>query len=64
MEFFRLIILLASWSPDKSGNIERRFSKKCDLMRGKNSPLFELASVFVRVDHIARLIVNANHSVM
>jgi hypothetical protein len=64
MEFFRLIILLASWSPDKSGNIERRFSKKCDLMRGKNSPLFEIDLVFVRVDHIARFIVNANDGIM
>jgi hypothetical protein len=64
MEFFRLIILLASWSPDKSGNIERRFSKKCDLMRGKNSPLFEIASVFVRLDQVARFIVNVDHGVI
>jgi len=30
-------------------------------MRGKNSPLFEIARVLVRFDHVARRIVNANH---
>ena len=30
----------------------------------KNSPLLEIASVLVRVDYVASLIVNANHSVM
>ena len=29
-----------------------------------SSPLFELARVLVRVDHVASLIVNADHSVM
>jgi hypothetical protein len=28
------------------------------------SPLFEIGLVFVRLDHIARFIVNANHSIM
>jgi hypothetical protein len=28
---------------------------------GKASPLFEIASVLVRFDHVARFIVNANH---
>jgi hypothetical protein len=28
------------------------------------SRLFELAGLLVRVDHVARLIVNANHSIM
>jgi hypothetical protein len=28
------------------------------------SPLFELARVLVRLDHVARIIVNANHSAM
>jgi hypothetical protein len=28
------------------------------------SPLFEIAGVVVRFDHVARFIVNANHSVM
>ena len=27
-------------------------------------PLFEIALVFVRFDHVASLIVNANHSIM
>ena len=30
----------------------------------KPSPLFELARVLVRLDHVARFIVNANHSIM
>jgi hypothetical protein len=29
-----------------------------------NSPLFELARVLVRLDRIARFVVNANHSIM
>jgi hypothetical protein len=28
------------------------------------SPLFEIAGVLVRLDHVARFIVNANHSIM
>jgi hypothetical protein len=31
---------------------------------GETSPLFELARVLVRLDHVARFIVNANHSIM
>ena len=30
----------------------------------ETSPLFEIAVVFVRFDHVARSIINANHSVM
>jgi hypothetical protein len=30
----------------------------------KASPLFEIARVLVRLDHVARVIVNANHSIM
>jgi hypothetical protein len=30
---------------------------------GEHSPFFEIARVLVRVDHIARFIVNANHGV-
>jgi len=33
-------------------------------VRGKNSPLFEIASVFVRFYHVVRFIVNANHGIM
>jgi hypothetical protein len=36
---------------------EIRFSGKCDVIRVKTSRLFEIASVLVRFDHIARLIV-------
>jgi hypothetical protein len=44
--------------------MEMRFSRNCDLMRVKNSPLFEIALVLVRFDHTARSIINANHSIM
>ncbi|PYI86189.1 MAG: hypothetical protein DME54_08715 [Verrucomicrobia bacterium] len=30
----------------------------------KTLPLFEIASVLVHLDHVARFIVNANHSIM
>src|SRR5215471_16974834 len=33
-------------SLDESGITRKRFSGNCDLMRGKTSPLFELAFVF------------------
>jgi hypothetical protein len=36
-------------------------------MRGnanKNSPLFEIARVLVRLDHVVSFIINANHSMM
>ena len=32
--------------------------------KGKAAPLSELARLFVRFDLVARLIVNANHSIM
>jgi hypothetical protein len=32
------------------------------VVRGKNSPLFEIALVLVRFNHVASVIVNANHS--
>jgi hypothetical protein len=32
--------------------------------RKMNLPLFEIAFVFVRLDHVARIIENANHSVI
>jgi hypothetical protein len=32
--------------------------------RVKTSPLFELARLFVRLNHVARFVVNANHSAM
>ena len=34
------------------------------IARRDPSDLLELASVFVRLDHVARIIVNANQSVM
>jgi hypothetical protein len=38
------------------------FSGKRRRKASKNSPLFELARVFVRFNHVARVIVNADHS--
>jgi hypothetical protein len=40
------------------------FSGKCEVTRAKTSPLFEIASVLVRLGHVASIIVNANHSIM
>jgi hypothetical protein len=40
------------------------FSQKCGVMRVKNSPLFEIARVLVRFDHVASVIVNANDGIM
>jgi hypothetical protein len=40
------------------------FSEKWDVLRVKTLPLFEIALVLVRFDHVASLIVNANHSIM
>jgi len=63
MEFFGLIRLLAGKQSEKGGVIGIRFSGECDLVAGKNS-LFEIALVLVCLDHIATVIVNADHSVM
>jgi hypothetical protein len=38
--------------------------RKCDVMRVKTLPLFELARALVRFDHAARVVVNADHSIM
>jgi hypothetical protein len=43
---------------------EKLFDSARDLMRTNRSPLFEVARVLVRLDHIASVIVNANHSIM
>jgi hypothetical protein len=34
------------------------------VIRVKASPLFQLAGVLVRLDHVALLVENANHSTM
>jgi len=34
------------------------------LFRWQRSPFFEIALVLVRLDHVASIIVNANHSMM
>jgi hypothetical protein len=38
--------------------------KNGGLARKKVLPLFEIAIVLVRLNHIARVIVNANHSIV
>jgi hypothetical protein len=40
------------------------FDSVAHAMRVKTSPLFELARVLVRLDHVAHFIVNANHSIV
>jgi len=42
---------------------EKLFDSVRDLMRTNRSPLFEIARVLVRLDHIASLIVHANHCI-
>ncbi|HSS17611.1 MAG TPA: hypothetical protein VLQ29_11640 [Candidatus Dormibacteraeota bacterium] len=37
---------------------------RTDAQRNYNSPLFEIVLLLVDLDHIARFIVNADHSVM
>jgi len=64
-----LAIQLTYWtsltpSIDDSMKAESReipFTRKCNVMRVKNSALFEIAVVLVRVDQVASFIINANH---
>jgi hypothetical protein len=44
--------------------VMRLAGRLANNVANKTSPLLELARVLVRVDHIASVIVNANHSVM
>jgi hypothetical protein len=50
--------------PMKSESCEIPFSGACRVMRVKNPPLFKIARVLVRLDHVAGFIANANHSAM
>jgi hypothetical protein len=34
------------------------------ILNGQSSPFFELARVLVRLDHVAGLIVNADHGIV
>jgi len=47
----------------KADSWEFVFSEKCDVVRVKDSLLFELRCVLVRLNHVVSLIVNANHSI-
>jgi hypothetical protein len=48
------------------GGLIRLYGNEATKFRGKkqNSPLFEIARVLVRFDHVARFIVNANYGIM
>jgi hypothetical protein len=48
----------------KAESWEIPFSGKCEVRRVETSSRFELASVLVRLDHVASFIVNANHGIM
>jgi hypothetical protein len=61
---FRSNLHPPSQSAEKSGNIEIPFSGKRGKTRVKRLPLLELGFVLVRFEHIARFIVNPNHSIM
>ncbi len=37
---------------------------RCDVLRVKALPFFEIARVLVRLDHVASFIVNANHFIV
>jgi hypothetical protein len=45
-----------------SSETEDKFEDAMEVMA--NSPLPEIARLLVRFDHVARVIVNANHSIM
>ena len=49
--------------PMKAESWEFVFSERCDVVRVKDSLLFELRCVLVRLNHVVSLIVNANHSI-
>jgi hypothetical protein len=50
--------------PTKAETLEIDFSGKRGTLRAKTSPLFEIARLLVRLDHVASVIVNPNHSIM
>ena len=57
----------ATWHRDDvAGNHEKQEQDKKGLMMAARtfSELFEIAFVLVRCDHVACMIVNANHTVM
>jgi hypothetical protein len=39
-------------------------SSRCQKEGGETSPLFEIARVLARFDHVASIIVNANQNIM
>jgi hypothetical protein len=52
---------LARDHPTQADLLKIHFNVECAMIRVKISRLFELASLFVRFDHVAGFIVNANH---
>ncbi len=49
---------------DSSASLSRLQRRVARRNKKVNSPLFELAHVLVRVDHVASFIVNTNHSIV
>jgi hypothetical protein len=45
-------------------SIRNHLHREAEVKQNKTSPLFEIALVLVRFNHVARVIVNANHSIM
>jgi len=56
-------ILTSSRQRPKTTDDSDACSRLMLINRYKTLPLFEFARVLVRLDHVARLIMNANHSV-
>jgi hypothetical protein len=44
--------------------VSYQLGPRLNAMRVKTSPVFEMALVLVRLDHVASLIGNADHSIM
>jgi hypothetical protein len=62
ISFFFITFLFSDESQREQA--KKLFVRVRDLMRTNRSPLFEIALVLVRFDHVAHCIVNANHGVM
>jgi len=56
---FKLII-----APAKPGKLKSRSNRVREVMQINRSLFSKVARVLVRFDHIARIILNANHGIM
>jgi hypothetical protein len=55
---------LARDHPTQADLLKIHLNVECATIRVKISPLFELARVLVRLDHVASFIANANDSIV